>query len=296
MKPINNLRKEKNMSEKVIEIQCPICKKDQTIKVPTSIFEEKVAGTIKIQIHKGICCEHEFLSFFDKEGKNRGYEVFDTAIDLTNFQESKIEIFLKDILKKFGDLTVHLMLHAILIDSSVIVLHDKYVPDDNVSTKRLNIFLNKCLPPKYQKPLLFTSMLDLDYYKTQIETALVINTSGLIEVQPWEDIQLDYEKKAISDALQILDPHLQPVILQEEFRVIFENCHYFYEILKEWHSIYFQDLINLFKSRFPPKFSEYDYALYEQIVKTRFKADMSKVKASEKAKKKKQPSSTIFFF
>ena len=284
------------MSEKVIEIQCPSCKKHQIIKVPTNVFEEKVAGTIKIQIHQGICCEHSFLAFFDKEGKNRGYETFDTAIDLTNYQDSKIEIFLRDVLKKFGDHTIYLMLHAILLDSSVIVLHDKYVSEDNVSTKRLNIFLNKCLPPKYQKPLLFTSMLDLNYYKTQIETSLVINTSGIVEVQPWDDIQLEYEKKVVSNALKILDPNLQPVIVQEEFRIIFENCNYFYEILKEWHSIYFQDLIKLFKERFKPKFSEYDYALYEQIVKSRFKADISRIKASEKARKKKQPSSTIYFF
>ncbi|GAG69311.1 unnamed protein product [marine sediment metagenome] len=141
------------MSEKVISIQCPICSKDQIIKVPTSVFEEKKTGTIKVQIHQGICCVHEFLAFFDQEGKNRGYETFDAAIDLTNYQESRIEIFLRDILKKFGDHTLHLMLHAILLDSSVIVLHDKYVPEDNVSTKRLNIFLNKCLPKTYQKPL-----------------------------------------------------------------------------------------------------------------------------------------------
>ncbi len=284
------------MSEKVIGIQCPICKKDQTIKVPQSVFDGKSTGTIKIQIHKGIVCEHEFLAFFNGEGKNRGYETFDTAIDLTNYKDSKIEIFLKDILKKFGDHTLNLMIHAILIDSSIIVLHDKYVPDDNVSTKRLNIFLNKCLPPKYQKPLLFTSMLDRDYYKTQIETALVINTMGIVEVQPWEDIQYEYEKTVIKNALIILDPHLQPVILQEEFRQIFENCSYFYDILKEWHSIYFQDLIKLFKERFPPKFSEYNYALYEQIVKSRFKADLSRIKASEKARKKKQPSATTYFF
>lgn len=268
------------------------------IKVPTSIFEEKKTGTIKVQIHEGICCEHSFLAFFGSDGKNRGYEVFDTAIDLTNFQESKIEIFLRDLLKKFGDHTLYLMLHAILLDSSVIVLHDKYVSEDNVSTKRLNIFLNKCLPKKYQKPLLFTSMLDLDYYKAQIETSLVINTSGIVEVQPWQNIQLDYEKQVISQALKILDPHLQPVILQEEFRQIFENCSYFYDILKEWHSIYFQDLIKLFKDKFgrSQKLSEYDYALYEQIVKLRFKADLSKIKSSEKARKKKEPSSTIFFF
>ena len=285
------------MSEKVIEIQCPICQKNQTIKVPSTVFEEKKGGgTIKIQIHEGICCEHSFLAFFDIEGKNRGYETFDTTIDLTDYQESKIEIFLRDVLKKFGDHTIYLMLHAILLNSSVIVLHDKYVSEDNVSTKRLNIFLNKCLPPKYQKPLLFTSMLDLDYYKTQIETSLVINTSGIVEVQPWDDISLEYEKKVISDALKILDPHLQPVILAEEFRIIFENCSYFYDILKEWHSIYFQDLIKLFKERFPPKFSEYNYALYEQVVKSRFKGDLSRIKAREKAKKKKQPSSTIFFF
>jgi len=199
-------------------------------------------------------------------------------------------------LKKFGDHTLNLMIHAILIDSNIIVLHDKYVPDDNVSTKRLNIFLNKCLPPKYQKPLLFTSMLDRNYYKTQIETALVINTMGIVEVQPWEDIQYDYEKTVVKNALIILDPHLQPVILQEEFRQIFENCSYFYDILKEWHSIYFQDLIKLFKERFPPQFSEYDYALYEQIVKSRFKADLSRIKAPEKARKKKQPSTTTYFF
>ena len=220
----------------------------------------------------------------------------DTAIDLTDYQDSKIEIFLKDLLKKFGDHTLYLMLHAIMLDSRVIVLHDKYVAEDNVSTKRLNIFLNNCLPKKYQKPLLFTSMLDLNYYKTQIETALVINTSGIVEVQPWDSIALDYEKEVISKALKILDPHLQPVILQEEFRQIFENCNYFYELLKEWHSIYFQDLIKLFKERFPPKFSEYDYALYAQIVKSRFKADLTRIKASEKARKKKEPSPSIFFF
>ena len=273
------------MSEKVLTIQCPICNKEQTIKVPNSVFEEKKVGTIKVQIHQGICCEHEFLAFFDQEAKNRGYETFDTSIDLTNYQESKIEIFLKDILKKFGDHTFHLMLHAILLNSNVIVLHDKYVPTDNVSTKRLNIFLNKCLPPKYQKPLLFTSMLDRNYYKAQIDTALVINTNGIVEVQPWRDIPLEFEKNLVSEALKILDPHLQPVIIQEEFKNLFNKCNYFNDILNKWHSIYYQDLVKLLEEQFNSKLKDIDFTLYRQILKFRFKADLSKIKLPKSKKK-----------
>ncbi len=84
--------------EKEIQVQCPLCQKDQNIKVPNYIFDNKKVGNIKIQIYKGICCEHQFIAFLNKKGEIKGYETIDMNIDLSEVEasRSKDKIYIRD--------------------------------------------------------------------------------------------------------------------------------------------------------------------------------------------------------
>ncbi len=64
-------------SDRNAEIVCPICHKEKIISVPAQVFIQRRSGIIKVQIHEGSVCAHDFIAYVDRQGVTRGYELID---------------------------------------------------------------------------------------------------------------------------------------------------------------------------------------------------------------------------
>ncbi|MFO8019446.1 MAG: hypothetical protein R6U96_12510 [Promethearchaeia archaeon] len=73
--------KDKREEEKVIQIVCPICEKEQSLKISSSIIKANKHLTT-ISIPKGLICEHHFQAYIDKNYKVRGYQQVDFEFPL----------------------------------------------------------------------------------------------------------------------------------------------------------------------------------------------------------------------
>ena len=108
-----------------ITVKCPVenCTKEKEINVPQFLFDNKRRGMIKIPIHKGICCDHEFIAFISKDGqKIRGYETIDTVVDLSQLHASQAEkIYLENLLSKYGSFATSAILHALILVKPIII-------------------------------------------------------------------------------------------------------------------------------------------------------------------------------
>lgn len=272
------------MSEtREVHIQCPICNKEKDIQLPLSLFDSKKTGLVKVQIDEGICCEHRFIAFFTKTGKNAGYEKLDLALDLAESGKQEEKIYLRDLLKKYGDYAVQNVLHAVIIDMPITLLHTKY--EHKNLAPIYNRFFAHFLPKKFQNPFLFTWYYDLEYKKNPTFDTFVINTEGFIQNTPWRYIELDFEKKIIKKALDIIDDESQALILQQEFQNFFDKVESLRDLMKTWKKINFEDAL----TEFQKYYSDVDENLFElliQIAKYRFKADVSKIKQDKKKRRR----------
>ena len=68
-----------------ILIVCPKCKTNKELKIPRKVVNQSKQLTT-ISIPSGLCCEHSFQSFVDKNFKIRGYQNVD-------FEFSKMELY-----------------------------------------------------------------------------------------------------------------------------------------------------------------------------------------------------------
>jgi len=68
-----------------ILIVCPKCKTNKELKIPRKVVNQSKKLTT-ISIPSGLCCEHSFQSFIDKNFKIRGYQNVD-------FEFSKMELY-----------------------------------------------------------------------------------------------------------------------------------------------------------------------------------------------------------
>ena len=260
-----------------IEVECPTCRKLKNIGVPKYLFDNKKTGTLKVQIHAGICCDHGFIAFVAKNGKIRGYESIDMAIDISKIGESTQheKLVIRELLKKYGDYALTSCLHSVLLNIPICFLRKK---TDKSRTAEISNLLNEVLPDSYKENLIQISTIwDVDYRKAKIEDALVISPEGLIANAPWNDISLTYESTVLSKALEILDDNSQTLVVQQEFLESFKHAEFITELILE-KDIFEEDLITQFKAQFHKTPSEIYLKLLKQMVKHRFKGDTSKIK------------------
>ena len=64
-----------------VQVICPVCKAQNTIRIPKSIINQASQLTT-ISVPKGEICQHHFQLFIDKNFKIRGYQKVDFQIDL----------------------------------------------------------------------------------------------------------------------------------------------------------------------------------------------------------------------
>ena len=84
-------------------IQCPTCNVEKEIDVPDELFGGERMGLIKVNVEKGICCDHQFIAFFSKSGINAGYETLDVTFDISTIKTESEDIYLRDLLGDYGD-------------------------------------------------------------------------------------------------------------------------------------------------------------------------------------------------
>jgi hypothetical protein len=261
-----------------VPVECPLeeCRTKKDIQIPAYLFDNKRVGLIKVQVHHGVCCEHQFVVFLDKKGIVKGYEKIDVEIDLSQIQGRTLgpKVFLKDLLQQYKDVAAANMLHAIITNYPVIIL----TRGIDVS-KAMNKLFNDFLPEKYQIPFIVTSIPEIDFKKAQIENALVINPDGLIANIPWTDIAMTFEASLIKQALEILDDESQAVIIQTEIETLIKKAEYIYQIINKEKQIYEDDLMDLVKKQFNlPSMNNYEIILLKQVVNRKLKGDVAKIK------------------
>lgn len=262
-----------------ITVECPNsqCKKKKGITVPEYLFSNKKTGTLKVQIHAGICCEHEFIAFVSKKGKVVGYEAIDMSIDLSSIEKSEVQgkVFLRDLLKKYGDYALSSCIHSILLNIPIIFLRKK---TEKSLTSEISHLFNSFLPDRYNQNLIHVSTIwDVDYRKATITDSLVISPEGLIANAPWANISLDFETQLLSDALSILDDGSQYLVIQQQFEKLFDQAAFITEEIFE-HEIFEEDLKKKIKERFKFTPTDNHLKLLKQIVSFRFKGDIKKIK------------------
>lgn len=270
-------------ANKEVHISCPVCSKEKNISLPANLFETKKMGLIKIQIEEGICCEHRFIAFFNKNGKNAGYEKLDFAINLEKSTKEEEKIYLRDILKLYGDYCVQNLFHSVIINMPITLLHTKYEPK-NIAPL-YNRFFAHFLPEKYQNPMLFSWYYDLEYKKKPTYDTFVVTTKGFIENTPWRYIEMNFEKNLIKKSMDIIDDESQTIILQQEFQQLFDKCDALNELMKGWKKITEDEALEEIQ-KFYPDIDEYLFQLLLQILQYRYNVDISMIKPSKKKKRR----------
>lgn len=84
----NNKKGIKNNNIKKVNIICPICESKKRIDVPESIINQAKQLTT-ISIPSGLCCEHSFQVFLDKQFKVRGYQKVDLDLSTSLIEKSQ---------------------------------------------------------------------------------------------------------------------------------------------------------------------------------------------------------------
>ena len=263
--------------EKDIQVQCPTCQKEKMIKVPNYIFDNKKVGNIKIQIYKGICCEHQFILFLNKKAEIRGYETIDMNIDLSEVEESrsKDKIYLRDLLKTYGDYAVSCVIHSILLNIPIIILRTKY---EGSRASEFTSLFNKFLPNTPNKKMMIVSnILEMEYQKAKIEDVLVINPTGIIINTPWKDIQLNFENNIVNETLKIIDDSTQTYVIQEAVAVLFKDAEFIKAIIDK-EEILEDDIKRKIAFNFSHELSNKQLDLLKQILEHRYKSNVKRIK------------------
>ncbi len=71
-------------------IVCPKCRQNKQLSVPKKIINQSKQLTT-VSIPSGLCCEHGFQAFIDKQFKVRGYQQVDFDFSKVEFLEEKEE-------------------------------------------------------------------------------------------------------------------------------------------------------------------------------------------------------------
>ena len=77
-------------NNQAVLIVCPKCKQKKELSVPKKIINQSKQLTT-ISIPSGLCCEHGFQAFIDKQFKVRGYQQVDFEFSKVEFLEDKEE-------------------------------------------------------------------------------------------------------------------------------------------------------------------------------------------------------------
>ncbi|MCF2140926.1 MAG: hypothetical protein K9W44_12790 [Candidatus Lokiarchaeota archaeon] len=91
------------MSERRINVICPICKNAGRIPVPVDVVKKKETGATSVFIPAGMVCEHSFYAYVDKNFDVRDYLVLEYSL---MDDEKKVENLKNDILRRADEFNI----------------------------------------------------------------------------------------------------------------------------------------------------------------------------------------------
>jgi hypothetical protein len=71
-----------------VQVICPVCKAQNTVRIPKSVINQASQLTT-VSVPKGEICQHHFQVFIDKNFKIRGYQKVDFQLDSENDKKKK---------------------------------------------------------------------------------------------------------------------------------------------------------------------------------------------------------------
>ena len=232
--------------DKLIRISCPICKKSNNIKVPSSILSQKSFGVIKIQIPIGACCpDHYFIAYIDSNGNVHGYEKIDINITTKqDFDEKKEDnLTLRKFFVIFGMYGVLNLLHAKIFNYPTYIV----IEDDFKYPKYLfNSYFDRILPERFRGDKNIQLIKKSEYDGNMFnKKGLIIDSHQNILQTPWID-RLKFEESLINKVIEIINEEEQFYMIQQNVsKFIDEVIYVVNEILPNVDVINEKDLIKM---------------------------------------------------
>lgn len=276
---------------------CPICSKRAKVPVPTYIFERKKAGIIKIQIHAGIVCEHQFVAFIDQKFVARGYERIDFQLEISPRAPGAgetgagaaegvpapaggvPEVSIGDIVSKFGSFASTYLLHANIFNFPMyLVVSPTDAPNLGASLNRL---LRQSIPSEIEYDDLVTQIDRKKFLKVKIinEEFLVLDTNGIVLNSPWgEKKKMSFEEYLIRKAMDADEEEEQVRAIVQGVRELYQRAQFAKDKLESVGQIYESDLKDALSKQFGIKHSDYQLDLVTLLVRRRFKRGEKLVK------------------
>ncbi len=265
---------EQAAADKKTLIQCPQCQAQKTIEIPGYVFSQKRVGIIKIQIHSGSVCEHEFVAFVDQTGTARGYEKIDFQLQFTARSPAEHaatdKLYLEDLLETIGDFATLSIFRAFLFGYNIFIILG---PADNPRfVERLNDLMLSFFPKEMNvqrlaKPIERRSFASME---VKTEEELVLDTSGLISNSPWgEKKSFEYENEVLKKALEIIDAASQALLMQQEVSNFKKKVEFVLNVLNNVKLIYENELKDKLSKEFRTKVTDSLLDLYILFVKRR---------------------------
>ena len=213
---------------KRIDIACPKCGSEKTVKLPLHLFNGGGFGIIKIQVPVGgVCDTHNFMVLLNKEGAILGYETFDMMasktleseeVEKTSSaskiqEEDKSSSLLQNYVNIYGFNCIVGYLHSKLFDyPAYLICRD----DETINIDEMESHFNALIPQEYRN----SQIMDIITYDPEIypkpgyffaltkhkyNDAFIMNPNRHVINVPWK-INIDYEKVMLRNALEWVDP------------------------------------------------------------------------------------------
>ena len=260
------------MSEqyKEINITCPICNNEKTIKVPEKIFSQKKFGIIKIQVPQGgVCPDHNFIVFVDTKGIVRGYEKIDLLMKKTTEEPEPTEFSLKNFINLFGLYGFFSLIHAKVFNYPSYII--KYEDQKDI-TKELNTIADSILPEKYKgtNEIVFLEPVDYDKIKLKDKNAFLMDAHQNILKTPWKS-KLTFEEQIVKKALNIMNENEQLILIRENIATFIKEAEFTKDLLENVNEIYEDELISKLSNEFmTSNIDRYRILLIKEFIKQRF--------------------------
>jgi hypothetical protein len=265
---------EQAVADKKTLIQCPVCQAQKTIDIPGYVFAQKRVGIIKIQIHAGSVCEHEFVAFVDQTGTARGYEKIDFQLQFTarsaEEHAATDKLYLEDLLETVGDFATLSVFRAFLFGYTIKIILG---PADNPRfVERLNDLMVSFFPKEMNVKAMAQPLERREFLKLDVkqEEDLILDTSGLITNSPWgEKKRFEYENEILKKALEIIDAASQALLMQQEVANFKKRVEFVLKLLNDSKLIYENELKDKLSKEFRTKVSDSLLDLFILFVKRR---------------------------